>query len=104
MMEHFKGISIEIEYNSCMILSYCWEMIREILQGHGPAADMYEPTDTVKRYLEQFTNYRKHVSMHGSISGGIQGALGGQQQQQQPVHMSLSPEMGAAGGLGMNRP
>ncbi|BFF95324.1 mediator of RNA polymerase II transcription subunit 20-like [Drosophila madeirensis] len=130
MMEHFKGILIEIEYKSCMILAYCWEMIREMLQGflninvgkdfpsyfapqtimtamgqqqmHAKHNDMYEPTDTVKQYLEQFTNYRKHVSMHGSVSGGIQGGLGGQQQQ--PVHMSPAPVMGAAGGFGLIRP
>ncbi|EDW88448.1 mediator of RNA polymerase II transcription subunit 20 [Drosophila yakuba] len=103
MMEHFKGILIEIEYKSCVILAYCWEMIREVLQGflgiavgkdfptyfapqtimtamgqqqlHAKHNDIFEPMDTVKQYLEQFTNYRKHVALMGGMSSGP----GGQQ-------------------------
>ncbi|EDW00322.1 mediator of RNA polymerase II transcription subunit 20 [Drosophila grimshawi] len=100
MMEHFKGILIEIEYRPCITLSYCWEMIREMLQGflginvakeyptyfttqtimnamgqqqlHAKQNDLYEPMDTVKQYLEHFTNYRKHVQLHGGLgSSGL---------------------------------
>ncbi|XP_017116141.1 mediator of RNA polymerase II transcription subunit 20 [Drosophila elegans] len=109
MMEHFKGILIEIEYKACVILAYCWEMIREVLQGflgigvgkdfpsyfatqtimtamgqqqlHAKHNDIFEPMDTVKQYLEQFTNYRKHVALLGSMGSGPGGP---------PVHMSPS--------------
>ncbi|KAH8420630.1 hypothetical protein KR009_012414 [Drosophila setifemur] len=115
MMEHFKGILIEIEYKACVILAYCWEMIREVLQGflgisvskdfpvyfapqpimtpmglqqqlHTKHNDIYEPMDTVKQYLEQFTNYRKQV--HGGMGGNTVG---------QP--MLMSPSM-----AGLHRP
>ncbi|XP_017063759.1 mediator of RNA polymerase II transcription subunit 20 [Drosophila eugracilis] len=118
MMEHFKGILIEIEYKACVILAYCWEMIREVLQGflgisvpkdfpsyfapqtimtamgqqqlHAKHNDIYEPMDTVKQYLEQFTSYRKHVL--GSMGSGPGGPQVGP-----PVHMSPSV-------VGLNRP
>ncbi|XP_017055431.1 mediator of RNA polymerase II transcription subunit 20 [Drosophila ficusphila] len=120
MMEHFKGILIEIEYKSCVILAYCWEMIREVLQGflgigvgkdfpsyfapqtimtamgqqqlHAKHNDIYEPMDTVKQYLEQFTNYRKHVALLGGMGSGPGGPQVGP-----PVHMSPSV-------VGMGRP
>ncbi|EDW52072.1 mediator of RNA polymerase II transcription subunit 20 [Drosophila sechellia] len=120
MMDHFKGILIEIEYKSCVILAYCWEMIREMLQGflgiavnkdfpsyfapqtimtamgqqqlHAKHNDIFEPMDTVKQYLEQFTNYRKHVT----LMGGMGSAPGGQQVGPN-VHMS--PAVG-----GLHRP
>ncbi|XP_068152285.1 mediator of RNA polymerase II transcription subunit 20 [Drosophila tropicalis] len=122
MMEHFKGILIEIEYKSCVILSYCWEMIREMLQGflamqvpkdypnyfttqtimnamgqqqllHAKHNDLYEPMDTVKQYLEQFTNYRKHVNVHVGGAAGVS---------VQPIHMPPSSIAGV--GVGMGRP
>ncbi|KAH8368086.1 hypothetical protein KR084_006869 [Drosophila pseudotakahashii] len=120
MMEHFKGILIEVEYKSCVILAYCWEMIREVLQGflgicvgkdfpsyfapqtimtamgqqqlHAKHNDIYEPMDTVKQYLEQFTNYRKHVALLGGMGSGSVGPQVGP-----PVHMS-------PGVVGLNRP
>ncbi|KAH8288203.1 hypothetical protein KR054_009891 [Drosophila jambulina] len=124
MMEHFKGILIEIEYKSCVILAYCWEMIREVLQGflgigvakefpsyfatqtimtamgqqqlHAKHNDIYEPMDTVKQYLEQFTNYRKHVALHGGMVSG--GGQGGSTVGQPSVHIPPS------GMVGMGRP
>ncbi|KAH8344700.1 hypothetical protein KR067_003881 [Drosophila pandora] len=102
-----QGILVEIEYKSCVILAYCWEMIREVLQGflgisvskdfpsyfapqtimtpmgqqqiHTKHNDIYEPMDTVKQYLETFTNYRKQV--HSGMGGNTVG---------QPMHMSPS--------------
>ncbi|XP_013099119.1 mediator of RNA polymerase II transcription subunit 20 [Stomoxys calcitrans] len=87
MSENFKGILIEIEYRPCVVLFYCWEMIREVLQSflgvtvpkeypsyftpqqvvnamgqqqlHAKQNDIYEPIDTINQYLEHFTNYRK---------------------------------------------
>ncbi|KAH8275046.1 hypothetical protein KR018_004732 [Drosophila ironensis] len=118
MMDHFKGILIEIEYKSCIILAYCWEMIREVLQGflgigvskdfpayfapqtimtpmgqqqlHTKHNDIYEPLDTVKQYLENFTNYRKQV--HSGMGAGNP-VVGG------PQGMHMSPSMG-----GLSRP
>lgn len=91
MMENFKGILIEIEYRPCVVLFYCWEMIREVLQSflgvsvpkefppyftpqpvvnamgqqqmHAKQNDIYEPIDTINQYLEHFTNYRKQNVM-----------------------------------------
>lgn len=91
MMENFKGILIEIEYRPCVVLFYCWEMIREVLQSflgvtvakdypsyftpqpvvnamgqqqlHAKQNDIYEPIDTIHQYLEHFTNYRKQNIM-----------------------------------------
>ncbi|XP_037939448.1 mediator of RNA polymerase II transcription subunit 20-like [Teleopsis dalmanni] len=85
-LDKFKGLLIEIEYRPCVVLAYCWEMIRELLQGflgqpvpkeyptyftqpvvnamgqqqmHAKQNDTYEPLDTINQYLEHFLNYRK---------------------------------------------
>ncbi|XP_055912084.1 mediator of RNA polymerase II transcription subunit 20 [Eupeodes corollae] len=86
MMEHFKGILIEMEYQPCVMLSNCWEMMREVLQGFlgigvppvypiyflmpsisnmghtNKQNEIYEPIDTINQYLEHFTHYRKPSS------------------------------------------
>lgn len=86
--QNFKGILIEVDYRPCLIPSYCWELIREFLQGflgqHAPTQvppyfltsipmvmnpvqhyqrynDTYQPIDTVNQYLEHFQNYRKQT-------------------------------------------
>ncbi|XP_018792309.1 PREDICTED: mediator of RNA polymerase II transcription subunit 20 [Bactrocera latifrons] len=103
MMENFKGILIEIEYRPCVVLSYCWEMIRETLQGflgmqiakeypayfsqqimntmgqqqiHTKQNEVYEPIDTINQYLESFTNYRKQnvLPVAGSATAGAASA------------------------------
>lgn len=100
MMENFKGILIEIEYRPCVVLSMCWEMIREMLQGflgmaipkeypayftpqpinamqmHAKQNDIYEPIDTIQQYLEHFSIYRKQNIMQ---QGPMSAAAAGQQ-------------------------
>lgn len=94
MMENFKGILIE--YRPCVVLFYCWEMIREVLQSflgvtvpkeypsyftpqpvvnamgiqqmHAKQNDIYEPVNTINQYLEHFTNYRKQNMPQSQIS------------------------------------
>lgn len=91
MSQNFKGVLIEVEYRPCMIPSYCWELIREMLQGfmgghvpstipayftapstilpnHNKLNDPYQPIDTIHQYLEHFTNYRKQTS---APTGGV---------------------------------
>uniref|UniRef100_A0A1A9WAQ2 Mediator of RNA polymerase II transcription subunit 20 n=1 Tax=Glossina brevipalpis TaxID=37001 RepID=A0A1A9WAQ2_9MUSC len=91
MMENFKGVLIEIEYRACLILSFCWELIREMVESflgatmpkeypayftpqtivnamgqqqmHAKQNDTYDIMDTVNQYLEHFTNYRKQSSL-----------------------------------------
>lgn len=86
--QNFKGILIEIDYRPCLVPVFCWDLIKEFLQGflgqHAPAAiptyftntlpsninpnqhyqrinDTYQPIDTVQQYLEHFNNYRKQA-------------------------------------------
>lgn len=87
VMENFKGILIEFEYRACMVLSLCWELLREMMELaigvtvpkeypsyfnpqpvvnamgqqhlHAKQNDIYEVMDTINQYLEHFTSYRK---------------------------------------------
>jgi len=86
--QNFKGILIEVDYRPCLVPVFCWDLIKEFLQGflgqNAPAAipayftntlpsninpnqhyqrinDTYQPIDTVQQYLDHFNNYRKQV-------------------------------------------
>lgn len=87
--QNFKGILLEIDYRPCLVPVFCWDLIKEFLQGflgqNAPAQipayfmttlpsninpnqhyqrgnDTYQPIDTVQQYLEHFNNYRKQSS------------------------------------------
>lgn len=87
--QNFKGILLEIDYRPCLVPFFCWDLIKEFLQGflghNAPATipayflntlpsninpnqhyqrvnDTYQPIDTVQQYLEHFNNYRKQSS------------------------------------------
>lgn len=92
--QNFKGILIEVDYRPCLVPVFCWDLIKEFLQGflgqHAPATiptyftntlpsninpnqhyqrinDTYQPIDTVQQYLEHFNNYRKQVQQTPNI-------------------------------------
>lgn len=98
MMENFKGILFEFEYKACVVISLCWELLREMMeiilgtavpkeypsyfnpqtvvnamgQQHVLAKqnDIYEVMDTINQYLEHFTSFRKHNVAHPSTTQG----------------------------------
>uniref|UniRef100_A0A1A9Z213 Mediator of RNA polymerase II transcription subunit 20 n=1 Tax=Glossina pallidipes TaxID=7398 RepID=A0A1A9Z213_GLOPL len=49
MTENFKGILIEIEYRACLIVSFCWELIREMMES-------FLGTTMPKEYPAYFTS------------------------------------------------
>lgn len=88
--QNFKGILIEVDYKPCLVPVFCWDLIKEFIQGflgqHAPTTipayftnqlpsnmhpnqhyqkinDTYQPIDTVQQYLEHFNNYRKQTSI-----------------------------------------
>ncbi|XP_034246952.1 mediator of RNA polymerase II transcription subunit 20-like [Thrips palmi] len=77
MNQNFKGVLVEVEYRPCVVPAYCWELIREFMQGFlgtcAPAQapvylqnrmqEIYQPLDTIQQYLEQFREYRKAVTV-----------------------------------------
>ena len=80
MTSNFKGILIEVEYKPCMIPAYCWELLKEFIQGflgssiansppfylQNKMQEIYCPMDTIHQYLEHFNTYRK-----SALSGGV---------------------------------
>lgn len=96
VLENFKGILIEFEYRACMVLSLCWELLREMMElvmgvkvskdypsyfnpqtlvnamgqqhVHAKQNDIYEVMDTINQYLEHFTSYRKQSVTHPNVT------------------------------------
>lgn len=87
--QNFKGVLIEVDYKPCLVPVFCWDLIKEFIQGflgqHAPTTipayftnqlpsnhptqhyqkinETYQPIDTVQQYLEHFNNYRKQTSI-----------------------------------------
>uniref|UniRef100_A0A1B6CV64 Mediator of RNA polymerase II transcription subunit 20 n=2 Tax=Clastoptera arizonana TaxID=38151 RepID=A0A1B6CV64_9HEMI len=77
MNQTFKGVLVEVEYRPCVVPGYCWELLREFLQGflgscvqsvipqylQNRINDIYQPMDTIHQYLEHFSMYRKSTGI-----------------------------------------
>ncbi len=68
-----KGILVEVEYLPCQVISSCWGLVTEFMQGFLGSVvsnqvppylkpklnDNYTPVDTIHQYLEHFNVLRK---------------------------------------------
>ncbi|XKL64297.1 hypothetical protein PGB90_004383 [Kerria lacca] len=75
--QNFKGVLLEIEYRACVIPNYCWEFMKEFIQGflgtntlnvppqylQTRMNDVYQPIDTIQQYLEHFNMFRKSTGI-----------------------------------------
>lgn len=78
VLQGFLGISVSKDFPSYFAPQTIMTPMGQ-QQLHTKHNDIYEPMDTVKQYLETFTNYRKQV--HSGMGGNTVG---------QPMHMSPS--------------
>ncbi|XP_077290130.1 mediator complex subunit 20 [Arctopsyche grandis] len=77
MNQTFKGVLVEVEYRPCVIPGAVWDLIREFMQGFlgtlvlqqppqyiiNRLNEIYQPMDTIHQYLENFSSYRKAMSL-----------------------------------------
>lgn len=69
--KHHELLHLQIEYLACTVAGECWDLIKEFAQGFmgeslevtthlkGRRMELYEPTDTMKQYLEHYLTISK---------------------------------------------